>query len=803
MSFRYFCLLLFLFFTQQNYAKDNRRVIESFDNNWKFFLGDDSTAWKPAYNDSRWRLLNLPHDWSIEGSFDKGNRTTIQEGALPAGIGWYRKTFTLPSSWKNKHIYIDFGGIYRDSKVWINGHFLGERPDGYISFRYELTPYVHTGKEENVIAVRVDNSRQPDSRWYTGSGIYRHVWLVVTNKIAVAQWGTYITTPQVSTQSAEINLKTEIYNTLSKPKRIYLETSIYNVVGKEIAISTKKVVLNSPLPTFSQNMRISRPVLWSVSDPYLYKVVTRIIADHVVIDQYETPLGIRYFHFDAKKGFFINGKHLEIHGVCLHNNLGALGTAVNKSAIIRRLKLLKAMGCNAIRTAHDPPSPELLNLCDSMGFLVMDEAFDVWKKKKVKYDYHIYWDAWHKRDLEDQIKRDRNHPSVFVWSIGNEIREQFDSTGIPIARELVSIITKLDDTRPVTAALTEMDPTKNFIYQSKALDVLGINYNHELYKKLPALFPGQKFIATETTSALETRGHYDMPSDSIRHCPASAKSKFVGNPDHTASAYDNSAAYWGATHEAVLKAIKKCPYMAGLFVWSGFDYLGEPTPYSWPARSSYFGIIDLAGFPKDAYYLYQSEWTHKPVLHIFPYWNWQPGEVVDVWAYYNDADEVELYLNGKSLGVRRKNGDQLHVIWRVKYQPGILKAVSRKNGKVVLTREIRTAGKPVKIELMPDRDTINANGDDLSFITAKIVDADGNLVPYANNLITFSISGAGTIAGTNNGYEADLESFKDHQHKAYNGLCLVVVQSKEKPGEIKLTASAEELSPSSLVIESK
>lgn len=804
MKSSYLFLLITILFIGCAKKDEPSRIRMNFNDNWKFHLEDDSTAKNIHYNDDQWRTLSVPHDWSIEGNFDKANATTTSEAALPAGTGWYRKIFTLPKSYQDKNIFIDFDGVFRDSKIWINGYFLGERPNGHISFRYDLTPYLHFGKQKNVIAVRVNNSLQPNARWYTGSGIERNVWLVVTHKVHVAHWGTYVTTPVVNEQLTEVNLQTNIRNTLDRSVSVSLHTIIYNEKDEEVAqINTENISLKDSITTIRQHLKINDPELWSVDDPYLYKVVTKIILDNKIVDEYETPLGIRSFHFDKDKGFFLNDKYTQIRGVCLHDGLGGLGAIVNVSAVKRRLKLLKEMGCNAIRTAHNPPSPELLDLCDQMGFLVMDEAFDVWKKKKVDYDYHIYWDQWHKKDLKDMIKRDRNHPSVFMWSIGNEIRAQFDSSGIPITKQLVGIVKRLDTTRPVTCALTETDPQKNFIYQSEALDVLGFNYKHNEYPKLPELFPNQKFIATETMSALETRGHYDMPSDSIMRWPESYKSDFKGNPDYTVPAYDNVSAYWGSTHEETLKAIRKCSYIAGLFVWSGIDYLGEPTPYPWPARSSYFGIIDLAGFPKDAYYLYQSLWTDKPVLHIFPHWNWKIGDTIDVWAYYNQADEVELFLNGRSLGTRSKKGDELHVMWRIKYEPGTLKAVSRKKGKMVLTREIKTAGKPAKIKLLPDRTHIKANGKDLSFITVKILDKEGNLAPCADNLLRFHISGPGVIAATNNGYQADLESFKASKHKAYNGLCLVVVQSKEKQGEIKLTASAEGLTPSSIVIESR
>jgi beta-galactosidase len=487
----------------------------------------------------------------------------------------------------------------------------------------------------------------------------------------------------------------------------------------------------------------------------------------------------------------------------MHHDLGALGAAVNTRAIERQLQILKAMGCNAIRTSHNPPAPELLDLCDKMGFLVMDEAFDMWKKGKNKFDYHVDFKDWHRQDLEDQVKRDRNHPSVFMWSIGNEIREQFDSSGTDIARELVEIVKRLDTTRPVTCALTENNSEKNFIYQSHALDVLGFNYKLNDYAELPKRFPGQKLIASETASALATRGHYDMPSDSNRVWPPDAKSKNYGNPDLTVSAYDNTYAYWGATHEQSWMAVKKNDFMAGTFVWSGFDFIGEPVPYQWPSRSSYYGIVDLAGFPKDVYYMYQSEWTAKPVLHIFPHWNWKKGDSVDVWAYYNRADEVELFLNGRSLGVKRKQGDSLHVWWRVKYEPGTLKAISSKNGKVVLTREIKTAGAPSKIQLNADRRIVKANGEDLCFVTVKITDSEGNLVPDADNLVKFEIKGSGEIAGVDNGLQTSMEPFKASYRRAFNGKCLVIIKTTQKKGSIQLTAHSEGLKSSSIIIDAR
>ncbi|OQP66411.1 glycoside hydrolase [Niastella vici] len=801
-------LLVLLQGSVSNAQQLSPRTIIDFNNDWKFFLGDTAIAKEPGYNDNSWRTLNLPHDWSIEGEFSEKHPGTPNQAALPTGIGWYRKTFTLPATAKDRNVFIEFDGVYRNSEVWINGHYLGKRPNGYISFSYDITPWCDSGAAQQVIAVKVDNSAQPSSRWYTGSGIYRNVRLVVANKIAIDQWGTFITTPNISKHVAIVRVQATINNTNGNIGQGSLYTYIYDAAGT--LVSKGYSSLNgapgwpSGKSTYTYSTAINAPKLWSVETPYLYKAVTRVMVNGKVVDEYVTPFGIRYFNFDVQQGFSLNGKQLKILGVCMHHDLGALGAAVNVRAMERQLQLLKEMGCNAIRTAHNPPAPEFLDLCDKMGFLVMDEAFDMWRKKKNKFDYNVDFEQWHKQDLEDQIRRDRNHPSVFIWSIGNEIREQFDSTGIPITKELVNIVKQLDTTRPVTSALTETDTTKNFIYQANALDLMGMNYNQQLYPEFLQRYPGKKFLATETMSALASRGHYDMPSDSIRFWPLKGQ-KFVekGNPDFTVSAYDHVAAYWGSTHEQTWKIIKQYEFLSGLFVWSGFDFLGEPVPYPWPARSSYYGIIDLAGFPKDAYYMYQSEWSSKPVLHLFPHWNWTPGKEVDVWAYYNNADEVELFLNNRSLGVKRKQPLDIHVQWRVKYEPGTLKALARKNGQIVSVKMTNTAGEPARLELVPDRKILHADGKDLSFVTIRIVDKNGNLVPDAANNLTVEISGEGVLAGMDNGYPASLESFKVPSHKAYNGLCLAIIQSKQKAGPIRVTFHAPGLPSGTILLQSQ
>ena len=797
------CLLLLLGARPAGLAAQPApRQVVDFDKGWRFHLGDVAGAEKPAFQAARWRALTLPHDWSIEGKFDEKNPARPEGGGLPTGIGWYRKTFTVPATSRSRQVFIAFDGVYRNSRVWLNGHLLGQRPNGYISFRYELTPYLRFGTQPNVLAVQVDNAGQPNSRWYTGSGIYRHVRLETTHRLAVAPWGTFVTTPQVSAQVATVRVQTTLSNATGQRQQVRLVTTIYDA-RRQVATSTAAVPLAGPTGSATQQLALKQPALWWPSAPHVYRVVTQVFRGNTLEDSYETPLGVRSFQF-GQTGFSLNGQPLRIQGVCQHHDLGALGAAVNTRAIERQLEILKRMGCNAIRTAHNPPAPELLDLCDKMGFLVLDEAFDTWQKKKNGQDYHLDFKQWHQRDLEDQIRRDRNHPSVFMWSIGNEIREQFDSTGVQLTKKLTATIKRLDPTRPVTSALTEQEPAKNFIAQAGVLDVLSFNYKHADYPELPTRFPGQKFLATEIAAAFETRGHYDGPADSVRYWPKDGKTKLTtGNPDFTASSYDNAAPYWGATHEAAWRAIKNSPFMSGAFVWSGFDYLGEPLPYPWPARSSYFGVIDLAGFPKDAYYLYQSEWITQPVLHLLPHWNWRPGQLVDVWAYYNQADEVELFLNGKSLGSKSKTGDALHVAWRVPFAPGTLQAVSRRAGQTVLTRTVKTAGPATKLELVPDRRALRADGRDLSFITVRVLDAEGNLVPDAANLVQFKLSGPGFVAGVDNGYQASLELFKANSRQAYNGLCLAIVQTTERGGAITVRATAEGLAGASIILTSK
>ncbi len=834
MKIRNFILLfLILCFTScaNDMAQERKRT--SFNTDWRFHLGDVADAFSLEFDDTDWRLLNVPHDWSIELPFSETAPAGAGGGALPGGLGWYRKTFT-PSSAdiEGKQVYIDFDGVYMNSEVFINGHSLGVRPFGYISFQYDLTPYL-IPDQENVIAVKVDNSKQPNSRWYSGSGIYRNTWLTITDPIHVAQWGTYVTTPSITDTQATVDITTTVSNNYNQSESIQIISKLYNQKGKLVAqaASDNQSVAANSTTQMQQELTVDSPIRWSVDNPYLYQLRTEVYRDGKLVDNYTTPVGIREFSFDPSKGFSLNGESMKIKGVCLHHDLGALGAAFNKRAMERQLEILKEMGCNSIRLSHNPPAPEVLALCDSMGFIVQDETFDIWRKRKTEFDYSHYFNDWHERDLTDHILRDRNHPSILMWSIGNEVLEQWShadadtlslaeanlilnfgqdqsllakdeegSSGVNslLTKKLASLVRSLDTTRVITAGCNEARP-QNYLFQSGALDLIGFNYQDFAYADVPQNFPNKPFIITESTSALMTRGYYRMKSDSMYIWPVRWDIPFE-EPSFACSSYDNCHVPWGTTHEESWRWVRDNDYISGLYVWTGFDYLGEPTPYGWPARSSYFGIVDLAGFPKDVYYMYQSEWTDKPVLHIFPHWNWTPGEEIDLWAYYNNADEVELFINGQSKGIRTKQGDEMHVMWRVPFEPGEVKAVSRKGGKEVLTKEIRTAGAPANIRLTADRKLIKADGSDLSFVTVEVLDEDGNVVPTADNLIYFEVDGPAFIAGVDNGNPVSHESFKAPMRKAFNGKCLVILQNDGDNGKIKLRVTSDGLTPQELTI---
>ncbi len=827
---RYLPLILLLACFTGIYARDKQNI----DNDWRFILADSVQMSSPVYNDQGWRRLNLPHDWAIEGDFSASNPSGASGGALPGGVGWYRKHIIINNKDKNTRYYIQFDGVYMNSTVYLNGHELGHRPYGFSSFEYDMTPYLNH-KGDNVIAVRVDNSQQPNCRWYSGCGIYRHVYMLKTQNVRIAHWGTYVQTEDITKEKANIRINVRLESSVSKSVSARITNFLLDADGKVLGRNSATVMVpGSSSRTFSQqSITLEKPVLWSVDNPYIYKVKTEISVGGITVDSYITNIGVRTFAFDVKTGFSLNGKSMKINGVCNHHDLGCLGAALHEDALHRQLRMLKEMGCNAIRCSHNPPAPELLNMCDTMGLIVMDEAFDMWRRKKTQYDYSQYFDKWFERDLSDMIERDRNHPSIFIWSIGNEVLEQWSdaaadtlsieqanlilnfghsasslandgkmSVNSLLTRRLAEIVKGLDTSRPVTAGCNEPNPN-NHLFKSGALDIIGYNYHNKDIKDVPINFPGKPFIITESVSAFETTGYYRMPSDSVIQAPREWWIPYT-DPSFMCSSYDNCRASWGNLHEETWDLVKHNPFVSGQFIWTGWDYIGEPTPYGFPARSSYFGIIDLAGFPKDIYYMYQSEWTDKQVLHLFPHWNWIPGQKIDMWCYYNNADEVELFINGKSQGIRKKeNEHQYHVSWSTVFEPGEVCAVARKNGKEIARQIIKTAGAPDHIRLTSDRTSLRADGTSLAFVTVEVVDKDGNVCPNADNHIFFDVDGQAEIAGVDNGSQFSMERFKADNRKAFFGKCLVVLKSTKTVGTITLKAKSADLKAGEILLTNK
>lgn len=834
----FFLLIASIIMASSYNVNAQERIIEDFNFDWSFKLGDDQQFATKDFDDSSWRELHLPHDWSIEGEFSKDNPSTPGGGALPGGIGWYRKHFRSPKL-DGRHIAIEFDGIFMNSTVFVNGHKVGFRPYGYSSMSYDITPYLNPQGEENIIAVRCDNSEQPNSRWYAGCGIYRNVRLVNTANVFVDYTGTYITTPEISKERGTIKAQVSISNLRNDASKVTLENKILDAKGRCVAKNSVTKAINAGASAdMEMTIEVNNPILWDVDNPYLYNVVSYVMVDGKVVDDYITPFGFRYFEFKADTGFWLNGRNLKLKGVCMHHDLGALGTAVHRRGLERQLDILQSFGVNAIRTSHNPPTPELLDMCDERGILVMDEAFDMWRRAKTRYDYARYFDEWHQKDLIDFIKRDRNHPSIVMWSVGNEILEQWNSnddvklddlpaeqrnllinfisenatgnkddveknTNVLLTRHMVATLKKYDNTRPVTAGCNETRPTNNLI-RSGALDIIGFNYHVQDYDSVKEWYPNMPFIGSETASSLNSRGFYIHPSTKINVVPERWDAPHQTD-HHQCSAYDNSRAPWATLHEEAWVAVRDRDFCAGTFIWTGFDYLGEPTPYSWPSRSSYFGIVDLCGFPKDCYYMYRSEWTNNPTLHLFPHWNWNVGDKIDMWVYYNTADEVELFLNGKSLGKRTKTSDRLHAIWEnVEFEAGEITAIGYKNGKEILRHSRKTAGKAEKIVLTADRKVLKADGYDLAYVTVECADAKGNLVPTAMNQLYFEVDGVGELVGVDNGNAAGGESLKGNKMKLFNGKAIAIVRTKRnESGKITLKVTSDDMESATVKLSSR
>jgi len=810
-------------------AQESPRSRESFNTGWKFIkyfnASDENTLTDKeplnlqliSVNDNNWRSLDLPHDWAIEGPFS--DTLENNTGLLPwKGIGWYRKHFTISDNDKGKRIYLDFDGAMANARVWLNGKFVGGWPYGYASFRLDLTPYIITGKE-NIIAVRLD-TKNWDSRWYPGAGIYRNVWLVKSSQLHIAYNGVFCTTPEIKKDLGMLSVKAEVESHMNEAEQVTVKALVYKLNDKfEINGSpvTESVAENATIEgmknhIFRFDIPVKEPVLWDINKPELYRVAVIVMQGTTVTDRYETSFGFRTLDFTARNGFLLNGKRVEIKGVCNHHDLGALGAAFNTRAAARQLEILKEMGCNAIRTSHNPPAPELVDLCDKMGFLIMIEAFDTWRIEKKPKDYNLIFDAWHSEDLKAMVRRDRNHPSVFMWSIGNEVPDQENPY---LAAALSSIVKSEDNSRPVTSGCNNEDSGTNGF--QKTLDVFGINYHLSDYKRFYDLKDNSNLglISTESASTVSSRGEYFFPV-----VQGDLNNNLPGKGIFQVSSYDEAYPFWASTPDQQWTILDKFPAAMGEFVWTGFDYIGEPTPYSGdltglkpgsedyqetikmlekqgvkevPSRSSYFGIMDLAGFKKDRFYLYQSRWKPEtPVAHILPHWNWpeRKGLVTPVHVY-TSGDEAELFLNGKSLGKKKKGEFEYRIIWdNVVYQPGELKVIAYKNGIKWAEDVVKTTEKPSCLALAADRPVVNADGTDLIFITVRIEDKNNLLVPRSNNQLNFSIAGPGRIIATDNGDATSHESFQAKTKKAYNGMCLVIVAA-DKGATGSLTVKAE------------
>ena len=782
------------------------RARETFDLGWRFARGDSKGAHLPAFADTDWAGVDLPHDWSIEGPCSEAEPSSGPGGYLPTGIGWYRKAFTLPLSDRSRQVTLEFDGVYENSEVWINGHSLGVRPYGFIPFTRDLTPYLRFDAA-NVVAVRVDNSRQTNCRWYSGSGIHRHTWLVRTHPVHVAGWGTFVSCPEVSADRARLHVETRVANDAGHSTACTLATTLLDANGIVVTgVESRQSIGAGEEFLFVQELTLTRPLLWSVETPHLYTVRSAVRDDERALDSCDTVTGIRSAVFDVDRGFLLNGGPVKIKGVCLHPDGGCVGAAVPERVWERRLEELRAMGCNAIRTSHNPFAAEFLDLCDRMGFLVMNEAFDEWRvpKQQVGNGYHLYFDEWHERDLRNFIRRDRNHPCVVLWSAGNEVPDQSAPDGAATLRGVLKIFRSEDPTRPVTVACDQIasEPAANRVRPEflSELDIVGYNYvdrwreRADLYYSIDrAAFPNRRFIGTESVGIGGIRGD----DRGLAAQNGNASDPWYARP---ANLRIDAEQLWQfvALHD----------YVAGDFVWTGIDYLGESR---WPMRGAPSGALDTCGFRKDSFYFYQSQWTTKPMLHLAGHWNWKgkEGAVIPVTCYTN-CDTVELFLNGRSLGVkgyefprlgmeerygnypararRLRTTADLHLSWDVPWEPGTLRAVGR-NGAEAVVKEMATAGDAAAIRLTVDRATLDAHRRDVAHVTVSIEDAQGRRVPGADNDIQFSVEGEGSLIGVDNGDLFSHESFRATRRRAFHGLCLAIVQSNGRPGQIRLTAS--------------
>jgi beta-galactosidase len=772
--------------------------------------GNDFPFVQNNFDDGSWETVNLPHDWAIKGPFIKDHDAEIggSMGRMPCpGVAWYRKKIDIPASDAGKSIFLDVDGAMSYAMVWFNGSLVGGWPYGYSSWRVDLTPYVKPGGE-NQLAIRLDNP--PSSmRWYPGAGIYRNVWLTKTDPVHIAHWGTFVTTPDVSITFAKINLEVAIDNNSQNDAAITVATQIFalnadgNKTGDAVATfePLKTSIAAGKKTKVEGSVTLKNPNLWGplpTQIPNRYVAVTTLLQNDKPIDQYETRFGIRSLRFDPDSGIYVNGELVKIKGVCQHHDLGALGAAFTMRAAERQLEILREMGCNAIRTAHNPPAPELLELTDRMGFLVMDEAFDMWVRKKNPLDFHLIFPDWYEQDLRAMVRRDRNNPSVFLWSIGNEIGEQYTgNNGAALAKQLIDIVKEEDPSRLTTSAMNWAKPDMPL---PAVLDVIGLNYQGEGIRQLPEFegvpglnratpqydvnhskFPDKVILTSESASTLSSRGIYLFPV--IHDISGPVRDGRGGDSKiHQVSAYEMHTADYGSSPDKVFGSIDRHPFVAGEFVWTGWDYLGEPLPY-YESRSSYSGIIDLAGFKKDRYYIYQAHWRPDyPMAHILPHWNWpeRVGEVTPVHVF-TSGDEAELLLNGKSLGRKKKDQYEYRLRWDdVKYQPGELQVIAYKNGKKWAEDVVKTTDAPARLEASADRNEIRADGKDLAFITVRVTDKNGLTVPRANNPITFEIEGPGEIVATDNGDPTNFVPFPAHEREAFNGLALVIVRFNER-----------------------